>query len=155
MALSIAVGLLAASCGGAHPDSAPHWITSTGLGGTIATLEKTTATATTLMETPDSSANERHTVCAVLLIGAQQANGDLPSPDETLSRILAGAYSQLGAAAEACAEARIDEAGARRFATARRAGLTGLVEAKARAEALTGGRLPTSTTRPNDPSTAS
>lgn len=149
------LAMVSAACGSTSGSPTNDWIKATGLGGTIASLQRTSATAQRLMNDSAATSNERYTVCSVLLLGAQQGNGDLPAPDSTLSKILAEAYSELGTAATACAERTIGAATASRFERSRRLAMERLAEAKARAEALVGGRLSTSTTRPGDPTSAS
>ena len=154
------VGLMAAACSGPssgadHSDTR-HWITSTGLGGTIATLQRTTATAERLVTDPAYDPNDLQTVCSVLLLGVQQANGDLPAPsDHQLSVLLAKAYSDLGAAATACGTSGFGSSQQVAFERSRHRGLEALSEASARAEVVMGARLSTSTTFPSDPSSAS
>ena len=156
----LALGMLAANCSGpstatSQHTATRHWISTTGLGGTIATLQHTTATAERLVADPTTSPNDRQTVCSVLLLGVQQANGDLPAPaDSALSSLLAAAYSELGAAATACGSATFDATTRTSYERARHRGLASLSEASARAEVLTGGPLSTSTTFPSDPSSA-
>ena len=139
---------MAAACSGPssgadHSDTR-HWITSTGLGGTIATLQRTTATAERLVTDPAYDPNDLQTVCSVLLLGVQQANGDLPAPsDHQLSVLLAKAYSEFGSSQQVA------------FERSRHRGLEALSEASARAEVVMGARLSTSTTFPSDPSSAS
>ena len=108
------------------------------------------------MADPSANPNDRQTVCSVLLLGVQQANGDLPAPsDRELSSLLATAYSKLGAAATACGSSGFDAAQMRAFEQSRHRGLEELSEASAKAEAVMGERLSTSTTFPSDPSSAS
>ena len=157
----VAAGLLVSACSGpsasrdAHADTR-HWITSTGLGGTIATLQRTTATAERLVSDPTHDPNDLQTVCSVLLLGVQQANGDLPAPsDHQLSALLAAAYSDLGAAATACGTSGFGSAQLAAFERSRHQGLEALSEASARAEGVMGAPLSTSTTFPSDPGSAS
>ena len=160
----LALGMLAANCSGPSTATSQHTampadivqrFKDARLGGTIATLQHTTATAERLVADPTTSPNDRQTVCSVLLLGVQQANGDLPAPaDSALSSLLAAAYSELGAAATACGSATFDATTRTSFERARHRGLASLSEASARAEVLTGGPLSTSTTFPSDPSSA-
>ena len=156
----VGVSLLVSACSGPSTTAsqhavARHWISSTGLGGTIATLQHTMATAERLVVDPTASPNDRQTVCSVLLLGVQQANGDLPAPsDAGLSSLLAAAYSDLGAAATACGSPNFDATQRASFERSRHRGLASLSEASARAEVLVGAPLSTSTTFPSDPSSA-
>ena len=157
----LALGMLAANCSGpstatSQHTATRHWISTTGLGGTIATLQHTTATAERLVADPTTSPNDRQTVCSVLLLGVQQANGDLPAPsDHQLSALLAAAYSDLGAAATACGTSGFGSAQLAAFERSRHQGLEALSEASARAEVVMGAPLSTSTTFPSDPGSAS
>jgi hypothetical protein len=157
----IAASLLVSACAApetpqARQATTRRWITSTGLGGTIATLQRTTATAERLVADPAVNPNDRQTVCSVLLLGVQQANGDLPAPaDHGLSVLLASAYSDLGAAATACGSSGFGAGQVAAFERSRRSGLEALSEASAKAEAVMGARLSTSTTFPSDPGSAS
>ena len=155
-----AVAMVLTACSGpstvaSRGAATQRWIATTGLGGTIATLQRTTATVERLVTDPTSSSNDRQTVCSVLLLGVQQANGDLPAPnDEVLSSLLASAYSKLGAAATTCGTAGFGPTQAVTFERDRHQGLAALSQAAALAEAVMGRPLSTSTTFPSDPSSA-
>lgn len=151
--------VLAACAGPTTAASQQHatqrWITATGLGGSITSIQHTMATIERLVADPTSNPNDRQTVCSVLLLGVQQANGDLPaSGDTVLSSLLAAAYSDLGAAATSCGSSGFAPTQIAAFEGKRHQGLAALSQAAARAESLMGHPLSTSTTNPSDPGSA-
>ena len=136
----LVAGLLGTACspaGNAGSASLSSFASSTGIGGTIPMLESLLAT----------TVNQAHTVCGVLYLASEQANSDLPSPDATISRLLAGAYSEIGAASEACDKAVGNPAELAKFKAHRSAAIGLLTEATAALEARLG-TLSTSTTTP-------
>ena len=143
--------LFVASCGSSatSPQKATAtWSSQTGLGHAIAQIRSDLATATTAVDEGRSSST-LHTVCGALLLDVQGANDSLPSPDPTLSRLLADAYTHAGAAAHECYDAQGDPAKVAQFARDRAEALSLLAQASARAEAVIGrplGTTPSTTT---------
>ena len=81
-----------------------------------------------------SSLNELHTVCAVLLVDVQSANAALPTPDPQTSKLLSSAYTDLGAGANRCYVANSPTRRERALADLTR-GAGELVEARTRVRA--------------------
>jgi hypothetical protein len=155
LAALLTAGALAASCssaGDAGGTSLSSFASSTGIGGTLPMLERLLATAATTLAKPGTTANEAHTVCGVLYLSVEQANSDLPAPDATVSHLLAAAYSELGAAADACDRAVGDPAQLAAFEQHRAASLGLLTEATAALEARLGTLSTATTTPPGDQS---
>lgn len=50
----------------------------------------------------NTSSNDLHTVCAVLLNEVNQINASLPTPDSQSTELLSTSYTDLGAAANLC-----------------------------------------------------
>jgi hypothetical protein len=82
----------------------------------------------------NATANELHTVCAVLLVDVQSANAALPTPDSQTSQLLSRAYTNLGAGANRCYVANSPALRARALADLS-AGAGQIVEARARVRA--------------------
>jgi hypothetical protein len=152
-ALVLAVtALLLAGCAGGDQSGSPstklrEFNVGTGLGASIASLRTTSANAAGALAS-GASTNSLHTVCGVLLLATEQANGNLPSPDPTLTSLLAKAYDEMGAAANDCYGAAGSPAKRAAFDVRHHLSLSLLAEAQARAEAILGGALTTQTTVP-------
>ncbi len=122
------------------------WVTSTHLGQDVGTLEGDGADVQRLVAARKGPAAVR-TVCAAMANSAQTFNDDLPSPDTTITQLLARAYGLEYDAAESCYHA--PSGNAPRFATfardrAEAANLFG--EALRRVRSLTGRSVSTTTT---------
>jgi hypothetical protein len=148
--LALAAGLAAAGCG--SPQSAQAqmraWIDSTGYGSSTGSLiidarnaERTLAAG--------GGVNAAHTICAVMLLDAETANGNLPSPDATVTSLLSKAYDSLGRAANDCYAAPQSAKALAAFDLARSNGLAYLSEGHARIEAVIGKTVSTTTTADN------
>jgi hypothetical protein len=125
------------------------WAKSTGLGSSIQSLRTDLAKSKVELTSPTSTANKRHTICAAMLLDADQANSNLPAPDGTLSSLLSKAYGAVGTAADACYAAAANHAKLPAFNEAKSSALSYFAEAEARAQSLIGpGALPTGTTAP-------
>lgn len=77
------------------------WVSSTSLGQDVGTLEGDGAAVHKALSEHKSIAAV-HTVCAVMADDAQTYNDELPSPDLTLTQLLAHAYGLEYDAAESC-----------------------------------------------------
>ena len=119
----------------------------TGLGASIASLQKTSENAAKALDS-GASTNSMHTVCGVLLLTTEQANSNLPSPDPTLTALLSKAYNTMGTAANDCYGAAGSPAKRASFNNEHHLALGLLAEAQARAEAILGNALTTQTTAP-------
>jgi hypothetical protein len=144
-----ALGLTA--CAGLDQQGTPTqqisaWVKGTDFGETVPTLRADGARVATLLRR-NSGSGAIHAACGVLLNDAQQANSNLPTPDEQLSQDLAQAYNLEQQAANECYDA--GAANPALMAKARnkweRAGVI-LLAALDRADQLTGRAIPTTTT---------
>jgi hypothetical protein len=77
------------------------WVSSTNLGQDIGTLEGDGAAVRRAL-TAGKGIDGVHTVCAAMATSVQTFNDDLPSPDTTVTQLLARAYGLEYDAAEAC-----------------------------------------------------
>lgn len=146
----VALGLLAAACSspGTPQSQMKSWISSTGYGPSTGTLLNDAKKSAQVVAS-NQGTNANHTVCAVMLLDAQNANNNLPTPDTTASNLLAKAYGALGSAANDCYDAYNNPAKVAAFSAQRLLGLQYLAEAQARIEAVVGGVVSTSTTSDN------
>jgi hypothetical protein len=136
--LVAAVGL--ASCGSPFPGSTlgqqvHSWATSTGLSVSLGTL-RGDARRIAVVEARHDPAS-LGTDCDVLVNDALSANQNLPTPDDTLTRILSAAYGAAASAGRHC----LTGAGGDRALLARSAAElataeSGYVKAEARLDAL-------------------
>jgi len=148
LAVALVVVLSSCSSSGSLADQMRSWVTSTGYGPSTGTLIRDAAKATQVL-VEQSGVNSAHTVCAVMLLDAESANGNLPAPDPTATTLLAKAYNALGAAANACYAAPNSPQALSNFQTFKATGLADLSEATLRIGAIIGGTISTSTTRDN------
>lgn len=149
----VVAGALGASCsaaGDAGSTSLSSFAASTGIGGTIPMLEKLLTRAATMLDDPTTTPNQAHTVCGVLYLATEQANSDLPAPDATVSHLLAAAYSEVGAASDACDKAVGNSAELATFRAHRSAAIGLLTEASSALEARLGTLSTATTTPPGD-----
>ena len=135
------LGLAAAGCGGSDQQGSPAsqmsaWVSGTSFGTTVNALDADTRHATTVMATGSEAAI--HTVCGVLLLDVEQANGNLPTPDQQSTDLLATAYNNLGAAAHQCYDSPGSPAKQAAFIVSRARGLSALSESVARIEEVLG-----------------
>jgi hypothetical protein len=147
----VAVGVVAFVSLGRGVSGSPaqrlsSWVGSTNLGQDIGTLEGDAAAVHRALDAGKGIV-AAHTVCAAMATSAQTFNDDLPSPDTSVTQLLAHAYGLEYDAAEACyrapsAGAKLFDAFARR--SARAAALFGDVLRRVRL--LTGATVPTTTT---------
>lgn len=91
------------NAGGGPAAALANWAQSSGLGQDIGLLEADAAAVGRAARTGSSA---MHTVCAAMADDAQNANGQLPSPDARVTQLLARAYGLEYDAAEACYRAR-------------------------------------------------
>ena len=147
----VAMGVVAFVSLGLGTPAAPQqrvktWVASTKLGQDIGTLEGDGASVRRALAA-HQDITAVHTVCAAMANDAQTFNDDLPSPDSTLTGLLARAYALEYDAAESCY--RAPTPGSRLFAVsasdaARADGL--FHRALGRIRLLTGTSVPTTTT---------
>lgn len=121
------------------------WASSTDLGQAIGTLEGDGSHVVAAVA--EHKAAAVRTVCAAMANDAQTANDNLPSPDATVTTLLARAYGLEYDAAEACYRAGTADAallGASARDRSRAAALFGAVQRRLRS--VTGTTVPTTTT---------
>jgi hypothetical protein len=76
-----------------------EWVTGTGLGGDIGTLNADNARVA--LDVPNGT-GAVHAACGTIEVDADMANGELPSPDAQVSDWLSAAYGLEGAAGTQC-----------------------------------------------------
>jgi hypothetical protein len=104
-AVLLGAALALASCGSPFPgrtlgQQVHSWATTTGLASSLSTL-RADARRIAAVEARHDPAGVR-TDCDVLVNDALGANQNLPSPDDTLTQILSGAYASASAAGRNC-----------------------------------------------------
>jgi hypothetical protein len=94
----VAIGALAFSAYGGTARSGTaaqqvrSWVAGSGLGQSLGTVVGDAARVRVAMDEHKAGA-VLHTDCGVLLTDAQSANGDLPTPDSTLTNLLSAGYA--------------------------------------------------------------
>ena len=122
------------------------WVSSTRLGQDIGTLEGDGASVRKALSA-HAGMTALHTVCAAMANAAQTYNDDLPSPDTTVTQLLARAYGLEYDAAESCYRAPAPGSRLLTVSAGDRARAVGLFEqALHRVRMLTGRTLTTTTT---------
>jgi len=152
-ALCVGSALTLAGCSSPSTPSSQQaqmktWVNQTGFGPVVGTLENDARSATQVLAS-GAGVNAAHTVCAVLLLDAENANNNLPTPNQNTSMLLSKAYGDLGAAATSCYRAPKSTSAQRAFLKNRNRGLAFLVEGQATIEAALGAPISTSTTADN------
>lgn len=144
----LGLGLAACSSPSTPQSQMKAWITSTGYGPATGTLLNDAKKSAQVVAS-NLGTNANHTVCGVMLLDAQGANNNLPTPDPTASNLLAKAYGALGSAANDCYNAAQNPTKVAAFNAQRLLGLQYLAEAQARIEAIVGGFVSITTTSDN------
>ncbi len=127
-------GLSLGACGSVNATSAlSQWSHQSNFEQSMSILLTDARHAASALRT-SASANELHTVCAVLLVDVQSANAALPTPDAQTSHLLSRAYTDLGAGANRCYVATSSSLRVRALADLSR-GAGEIVEARARVRA--------------------
>jgi hypothetical protein len=129
----VAAGSVLVACG-AGPSSlgaqVQRWADAAGFAGTLRQLRVDLRRVATVSA---EGAGERRTVCDVLVTDALSDNEQLPTPDRTLTALLARAYGSAASSGRSCfSGASLDQAQA-----AARTATDELVQAEARYDALT------------------
>ena len=138
------------SAGGTDRQRTANWVKANQLGQSIGTLNGDNARIDTLVR-QGAGTNVLHTVCGVLLTDAEAANGNLPTPDVTLTDLLSKAYGLEGDAANDCYNAgATNKALLARSARERSAAQVLFDQALGRAGSVTGSTVPTTTTTQPD-----
>jgi hypothetical protein len=157
MAMTIpGLALLLAACGSTYSGSTlaqqvTSWAKSTGFSADVSTVQgdirrvdslsagsQSTASQSTASQSAGAQATAIRTVCAVLVQDTLNANGNLPTPDVTLTNLLSTAYARAGAAGHDCySGAGHDNDLLTRSATERTAARHDLIKALARFDLVT------------------
>jgi len=95
--LLVGLAVLSAGCAGEEQSGTPAqglatWARGTGFDATVATLQSDSARVGEAVRR-HLGTGVLHTVCGVLTTDAEQANTELPAPDDALTQDLAKAYS--------------------------------------------------------------
>ena len=144
--VAVAVVAFVASGGTGGEGSLSGWVSASGVGRSIGTLESDGAHVRTLLVT-GAGMGALHTLCAAMSNDAQSANGQLPAPDPEVTQLLAHAYGLEYDAAQACYRAGSRDAALLVHAAADRAAATRLFgHVVGRIRALTRHTVSTTTT---------
>ena len=151
LAVVASVGcLVLAGCAGQEQAGSPAhqvatWVSGAGAGSSIGSVDADLRNVDRILQRHDP-AGEVRSVCAILASDAAAGNGNLPSPDQTLSLDLSKAYATAYDAGNDCyAGAGGDGKQLARSATLRARAEAQLTAAVARITAVTG-RPPSTTT---------
>jgi len=103
-ALLLVVAVAATSCAGQDQQGSPAhrmsvWVSGTGLGGDIGTLNADNARVA--LDVPNGT-GAVHAACGTIEVDADMANGELPSPDAQVTEWLSAAYGLEGTAGTQC-----------------------------------------------------
>jgi hypothetical protein len=110
-AILLAGGLLLSACGTQSMSTAmKSWTSESSYAANNKTLINDARHSATALRIPTESSNDLHTVCGVMLLESQQANGALTTPDHLVNKLLSNAYGDLGAGAHVCYAAGADSA---------------------------------------------
>ena len=147
----VAVGVVAFVSLGLGAPATPQqrlgsWVSSTNLGQDVGTLEGDGASVRRAIAAHEDI-TAVHTVCAAMANDAQTYNDDLPSPDSTLTGLLARAYALEYDAAESCYHASSPGSRLLSVSAGDAVEAAGLFRrALVRVRLLTGASVPTTTT---------
>lgn len=97
----VAVAAFLASGGTGGGTSLSNWVTTSGVGRSIGTLESDAGHVRTLLDT-GAGPGALRTLCAAMSNDAQSANDQLPAPDARITQLLAHAYALEYDSAQAC-----------------------------------------------------
>jgi hypothetical protein len=133
IAILLAGGLLLSACGTQSMSTAMRtWTRESTYSANNKTLLGDVQHSATALRIPSEGVNDLHTVCGVLLMESEQANGALPTPDDLVNTLLAKAYGDLGAGANVCYKSGNDPAKRARALSYLSKGVGQLAEASAR-----------------------
>ena len=154
----VGLSLVVASCGSPSLTEAEKkasatssWISQTKFAAAVGDLQSDTAKIA-LATKRNLPILTMQTLCGILLLDAQTANNDLPTPDRAATKLLAVAYGDLGAGANQCFKAKNYDSDLMKQSIANRSsGLIALAEATSRLEAVIGQPISTTTTTTTTP----
>ncbi|MGC1418767.1 MAG: hypothetical protein WA786_01430 [Acidimicrobiales bacterium] len=139
VAALLCAGLVLAACGNVSLSSATKsWITQSGFRQNLPTLTRDAQHSATELRDLHASANDLHTVCAVLDVDSLSANSSLPTPDSQATSLLSTAYDDLGAGANTCYNAATNPHARALALTMLARGMAALSEGTARLNVATG-----------------
>jgi len=116
LAALLVAGVLFSACGTVSASSALRtWVHQSSFHSAVTSLRSDAVHSASVLRDSATTANQLHTVCAVLDFETLQANAALPTPDDQATSLLSKAYNNFGAGANECYHAG---ANARRRATA-------------------------------------
>jgi hypothetical protein len=152
--LTLLVPVTLAACAGQDQQgSAAHrmseWVKGAALGEDVGTLIADNARVP--KDVPNGT-GAVHAACGTLLVDAQQANGELPSPDTGVTALLTRAYSLEGTAGNDCYNAGVTNQAL--LTTALQDGIKAqalFIQALERIAAIDGRTVSTTTTTDNQP----
>jgi len=104
----------------------------------LPTLTRDVRTSASELRLSTASANDLHTVCAVLDVDSEAANSSLPTPDSQATALLSQAYDDFGAGATKCFDAYSNPSARKAALTWLRLGMAALSEATVRVDVATG-----------------
>lgn len=107
LVLLLAAGVVLASCGSVSPSTAmKKWLSQSQFRANLSTLQADVRASAKELRLTNATPNDLHTVCAVLDLDVESLNASLPTPDRQSTTLLAKAYSDLGAGANQCYNAK-------------------------------------------------
>jgi hypothetical protein len=135
----LVAGLLLSACGTMSLASATRsWVRQSQFRQNLPTLTRDVRTSASELRLSTASANDLHTVCAVLDVDSEAANSSLPTPDSQATALLSQAYDDFGAGATKCFDAYSNPSARKAALTWLRLGMAALSEATVRVDVATG-----------------
>jgi hypothetical protein len=99
----LVAGVLLSACGTTSPSNAmKKWISQSAYRANLSTITGDVRKAAKELHKSDATSNDLHTICAVVILDANQANASLPTPDSQATALLAKAYDDIGAGGNKC-----------------------------------------------------
>ncbi len=132
------LGLVLAACGSTYSGTTlsqqvTSWAATAGFSASVSTLQGDIRRVDADQDHPGALPAD----CNVLVIDALSANQNLPTPDQTLTKLLSNAYSVAGEAGHDCVSGGGDGARLARSAIERTTARRDLIRALARFDAVT------------------
>lgn len=133
LSVLLVAGVLLAACGSISVSSAMvSWTTQSNYATNAKVLYVDAQHSANALRKPSISKAALHTVCGVLLVDSEAANSSLPSPDAQATKLLSGAYNDLGVGANQCYGAQSDLSSRSKALASLAKGAALLAEASAR-----------------------
>ncbi len=103
VAILLSAALLLAACGSITASQAlASWAKQSNFSTNALAIVADAQHSAIALRRMNTSSNDLHTVCAVLLNEVNQINASLPTPDSQSTELLSTSYTDLGAAANLC-----------------------------------------------------